>query len=64
MKLQFPRQIFVKNTKIPNVTKISPMWAELFNADRQTDGETEKHDEGNSRFPYFLEHALWYQSLP
>lgn len=37
--------------------KNSPMWAELFNADRRTDGMTDKHDEGNSRFSDFLEHA-------
>jgi hypothetical protein len=36
---------------------ISAMWADLFNADRRTDGKTEKHDEGNRRFSDFLEHA-------
>jgi len=31
---------FKKNTEIPNFTKIRPLEAELFHADRQTDRQT------------------------
>jgi len=31
--------------------KICPVGAELFHADRRTDGRTDRHDEANSRFP-------------
>jgi len=30
--------------------KIRPVGAELFHADIQTDGRTDRHDEANSRF--------------
>ena len=32
---------FPKNTKIPNFTKIRPVWAELFHAQRRTNGQTD-----------------------
>ena len=39
--------------------KIHPVGAELFRADGRkdgpTDGQTERHDEANSRFPQFSE---------
>ena len=38
-KFEFSRQIFEKFL-IPNFMKIPPVEAELFHADRQTDGET------------------------
>jgi hypothetical protein len=38
--------------------KISPLEAELFHAD----GQTDKHDEANSRLSHFYESA--YKSLP
>jgi hypothetical protein len=38
MKLEFSRQIFYKNTHTWNITKIRPAGAELFRADRWTDG--------------------------
>jgi len=38
--------------------KIRPVVAELFHAD----GQTDRHDEANSRFPHFCESD--YKSLP
>jgi len=35
--------------------KLSPVGAELFHADGQTDVETDRHDEANSRFSQFCE---------
>jgi len=35
--------------------KVRPVGAELFHADRQTDGWTGRHDETNSRFLQFFE---------
>jgi hypothetical protein len=40
MKLQFSRQI-VKNNLISNFIKIRPLGAELYHADRRTDGGTD-----------------------
>ena len=37
--------------------KIRPVGAELFPADRQTDGKTGRHDEDKSRFSKFCERA-------
>ena len=37
MKLEFSRQIFSKKAQISSFLKISPMGAELFHADGQTD---------------------------
>jgi len=34
--------------------KIRPVGAELFHADVQTDGHTERHDEANIRFFFFF----------
>ena len=31
------------------------MGTELFHVDGQTDGQTDRHDEANSRFPQFCE---------
>jgi hypothetical protein len=42
MKLECPRQSY-KNRQIPNFMKICPVGAELFHAERRTDG----HDEAN-----------------
>ena len=42
---------FSKNTQISNFMKIPPVEAELFHANGQTDG----HDEANTRFPQFCE---------
>ena len=33
------------------------METELFYVDGQTDGQTDKHNEANSRFSQFFEHA-------
>jgi hypothetical protein len=46
-----------KNTQISTFMKIRPVGAELFHADRRTDGRTDRHDEANSRFPQFCERA-------
>ena len=37
--------------------KIRPVRAELLRADGQTDGETDRYDETNSRLPQFSERA-------
>jgi hypothetical protein len=37
--------------------KIRPEGAELFRADRQVDGRTDRHDGSNSRFSQFSERA-------
>jgi len=37
--------------------KIRRVGAELFRADGRTDGQTDRHDEANSRFSKFFEHA-------
>ena len=42
MKLKFSRQFFPKNTQIPNFIKVRPVGAELFHADRRTDGHGTK----------------------
>jgi hypothetical protein len=52
MKVEFSRQIFEK-TQTSSFIKILAMGAELFHADKQTDG----HDEANSRFLQFCESA-------
>jgi hypothetical protein len=44
---------FSKNTQISNFMKIRPVGAELFHADRRTDGQ----DEVNSSFSQFCERA-------
>ena len=46
---------FSKNIQIPNFIKIHQVGAELFHADRQTDG---RYDEANSRFSQFCEKCL------
>ena len=50
MKPEFSRQIF----ETVSNTKIRPLRAELFHADRQMD----RHDEANSRFLQFCETRL------
>jgi hypothetical protein len=44
-------ELLPKNTQISNFIKLRPVGAELFPADRHTDG----HDEANSRFSQFYE---------
>jgi len=53
MKLEFLDR-FSKNNKISSFVKIRPLETELFHADRQTD----RHDDGNSRFSQFCERTL------
>jgi hypothetical protein len=48
---------FSKNTQISKLMKIRPVGSELFHADGQTDGMTDRHDEANSRFTQFCENA-------
>jgi hypothetical protein len=45
---------FTKTPQITNFVKIHPLGAELFHAG----GQTERHDEANSRFSQFCESAL------
>ena len=42
--------IFSKNTQISYLMKMRPVGIELFYADGQTDRQTDRHDEANSRF--------------
>ena len=48
---------FSKNKQISNFMKICPVGAEMFHADRHTDGQTQRRDEANSRFSKFSEHV-------
>jgi hypothetical protein len=57
IKFVYSRQIFKRNPHISNVIKIRQVRAELFHADGQTAGRTNKHDEANSRFSQFFERA-------
>jgi len=50
MKLVFSRRIF-KNIQIPNAMKILLVGAEFLH----TDGQTDRHDEANSRLMQFFE---------
>ena len=50
MKLDCFGQIFEKNTEMSVFTKICPVGAQLFHADRRTD----RHDKVNSTFLKFL----------
>jgi hypothetical protein len=43
------------NTHMLNLMKIRLLGAELFHADRRTDGRTDRHDEANSHFSQFDE---------
>jgi hypothetical protein len=45
--------IFSKNTKISNLTKIRPVRAELFHAG----GRTERQDDASNRFSQFFKRA-------
>jgi hypothetical protein len=47
----------LKNTQIENFVKIRSVGAELFRADGETDRQTDKHDEANSRYLQFYERA-------
>ena len=57
MKLELSRQILKKYIQISNLMKIRPVGAELFYADRWTDG----HDDANGRFSRFCE-RVWKSS--
>jgi hypothetical protein len=52
MEPEFSRQIFEKQTT--NFMKIRPVGPELFHAE----GQTDRHDETNSRFMLFCERAI------
>jgi hypothetical protein len=51
------RNNFSKNIQISNCMKIRPVGAELYHADRRTDGQEDRHDEANSGFSQFCERA-------
>jgi hypothetical protein len=55
MKLKFSIQIKKKSTELSDFIKIRQVGAELFHMDRRKDGQTDKHDEDNSRFSQFWE---------
>jgi len=42
MKIEFSRQIFLKNMQMPNFIKIRRVGAELFHADGWTDGQMDR----------------------
>ena len=46
-----------KLKKITISIKIHPVGDELFHEDTQTEGQTDRHDEANSRFSQFCERA-------
>jgi hypothetical protein len=46
-----------KKYQIPNLTKIRPVGAELFHADRRPNRQTDRHDEANSRSSRLYERA-------
>jgi hypothetical protein len=48
-KLEFSRQIFEKRLKYQISSKIRAVGAEFFHVD----GQADRHDEANSRFPQF-----------
>jgi len=52
MEHEFSRHFF-NNAQISNFTKIHAVGAELFLANRQADGRTDRHHEANSRFSHF-----------
>jgi len=52
VNIEYSRQI-LKNTQTSNFMKIRPMSGKLFYADEWTDGQTDRHDEGNSLFRNF-----------
>jgi len=58
MKLEFFLDIFSKNHQISHFVKICSVGAELLNTDRQTD----RHDEVNSRLWQFCERACKHPS--
>ena len=47
MKLEFSRRIFKKKNQISNLMKVFPVGTDFFYA--QTDGQKDRHDEGNCR---------------
>ena len=57
MKRETSQQIFEKKKIISDFVKILPVGAELFHADGPADGQTDRHDEANSRFLQFWERA-------
>jgi len=63
MKLELSSTVFRKNSQISNLIKIGLVGAELFHAD----GQTNRHDEANSRFSQFCERTQKHtinQQLP
>jgi hypothetical protein len=43
MKFELSRKNIPKNTQMPNFMKIPPVGAELFHAERRTDGHMEEY---------------------
>jgi len=48
IKFAFPRQIFEKKNLISNFMKIRPVGAELFHANRRTEGQTDWRTNGQT----------------
>ena len=56
IKLEF-LDIFSKNTQISSLMKICPVGAELFQADEQMNGHSDRHEEASSRFSQYSKSA-------
>jgi hypothetical protein len=54
---------FSKNTRISNFMKFRSVGADMFHADGQTKGRTDRHNEGNSHFSQFLRTLLQTSQL-
>jgi len=52
--LKFLRRLY-KSLLISNFMKLRPVAAELFQPEGRTDGQTDRHDEANSRISQFCE---------
>jgi hypothetical protein len=48
---------FLKKPQVLYFMKIRPVGAELLREDGETGGQTERHDEANSRFSQFFKRA-------
>ena len=46
---------FPKNTHLSNFMKIRPVGADVFHANKRTEGQTDRRDDSNSRFSQFCE---------
>ena len=63
MEFQFSRQIFEKNTLIPNFMKIRTVGAELYHADSHVDGQADRKAQTDmAKILCFADRTSWYDS--